>query len=66
MRIQTIAISLNDLQEALTDWAAKKGAGQPDEVLVESHGKAVITIELRPGGLVEAYHFKHRSDLPTD
>jgi hypothetical protein len=63
MKIEALTLSLNELQQALLDYCAKHAASQPEIVFVESHDKVRITIELRPGGLVEAGQFHHRSSV---
>jgi hypothetical protein len=60
MRALTVQMTLADLQEALLDYCFKKGCPQPDAVYVASHSKG-ITVELRPGGIVDADEFRHRA-----
>jgi len=60
MKTNTVTISLAELQEALNDYAFKKGTPQPYAVTVVSHSKS-IHVELHPGGIVEADEFRHRA-----
>lgn len=62
MKTPHITITLNELQEALNDYAFKKGVSQPEVCIVESYDKPRIVVELYPGGLVTATAFRHRSE----
>lgn len=63
MKTPHITITLNELQEALNDYAFKKGVSQPEVCIVESYDTARIIVELRPGGLIQAFEFRHRSEV---
>ena len=59
MKIQTIELTLNELQEALREYCLQRGYN-PSCVSIVSHAKS-ITVELEPNGLVAADEFKHRA-----
>lgn len=61
MKAAVIEMSLTDLQKALASYVKAKGYEEVGKVIVMSYDKAVLTVELRPCGLVEAVEFKHRS-----
>lgn len=61
MRTRTLVITLDELQQALRDFAEKHAISQPETVEVESHGTVRMSIELAPGGLVECEQFRHRT-----
>lgn len=60
MRALLVELTLNDLQTALTDYCHKLGFEQPDGVIIRSHSKQIV-VNLRPGELVIADEFRHRS-----
>lgn len=62
MKIQHVTISLSELQEALLDFCEKSGFPQPQCVTINSHNKN-ITVELSPGGIVDADEFRHRAEV---
>ena len=57
MRIQTATISTKELQQALRDYCAANG-GVPDRVIIESY-ESKISVELAPGGQIDADEFYH-------
>lgn len=61
MKIETVQITLAELQEAVAQWCYANASAQPEVVKVISHEKEVISIEMRPGGVVDAAGFRHRS-----
>lgn len=61
MKIENITITLDELREAIVDYCYKSASSQPSVVFVESHDTVRLSIELRPGGLVEGTAFKHRT-----
>lgn len=61
MKVPVVEVSLTDLQDALDRYCRALGYTEVEKVLVVSYGKAVLTVELEPCGLVEAVEFKHRS-----
>lgn len=62
MKTPIVEITLLELQEALTQYCAKHVTSQVECVHVTSHDKLLLSIELRPKGLVEGENFKHRSE----
>jgi len=61
VRAVIVELTLNDLQEALTDYCFKQGLSQPDGVIIKSHSKQIV-VNLHPGELIIADEFKHRSN----
>lgn len=61
MRAVIIELTLNDLQEALTDYCHRQGFEQPDGVVIQSYSKQIV-VNLRPGEFIIADEFKHRSN----
>lgn len=59
MKIQTIEITLAELQTALREYCLQYGHN-PSSVNIVSHEKT-ITVELEPNGLVTADEFAHRA-----
>lgn len=61
MKVVSIQLTLSDLQEALLDFAHKKGAEQPELVIIMSYDKVMMTVEMIPDGIVESRSFRHRA-----
>lgn len=61
MKAAVVEMPLTDLQKALASYCKTRGYTEVQKVIVMSYDKAVLTVELRPTGLVEAVEFKHRS-----
>ena len=61
MKVAHVTLSLQELQEALVDFCAKKGLSQPDLISIQSYDKVRITVDPAPGGFVEADAFRHRA-----
>ena len=59
MKIQTVELTLNELQEALREYCLQRGYN-PSCVRIISYAKS-IEVELVPNGLVTADEFKHRA-----
>ena len=59
MKIQTIEITLAELQEALREYCLQRGYN-PNCVSIVSYAKS-IEVELEPNGLVAADEFRHRA-----
>jgi len=59
MKVQTIELTLGELQEALREYCLQRGYN-PSCVSIFSYDKT-ITVELEPNGLVTADEFKHRA-----
>ena len=59
MKIQTVELTLSELQEALREYCLQRGYN-PSCVTVVSYAKSIV-IELEPNGLVVADEFKHRA-----
>ena len=57
MRIQTATISTRELQQALRDYCAANG-GIPGIVVIQSY-ESKISVELAPGGQIDADEFYH-------
>jgi len=61
MKAIIVELTLNDLQEALTDYCAKQGfVEQPEGVIVHSRTKQIV-VNLRHGELIIVDEFKHKS-----
>lgn len=60
MKIQTVELTLGELQEALREYCLQRGYN-PTCVTITSYAKT-ISVELEPNGLVTADEFKHRAD----
>jgi len=60
MKIQTVALTLSELQEALREYCLQRGYN-PSCVIIGSYDKT-ITVELEPNGLVTADGFAHRAN----
>jgi len=61
MKINCVTLSLDELQDALRHYCLQREiATSPDEVVIESHGKPVLNVELKDQGLVTGMEFKHR------
>jgi hypothetical protein len=59
MKIQTVALTLNELQEALREYCLQRGYN-PSCVIISSYEKTIM-VELEPNGLVTADGFSHRA-----
>ena len=59
MKIQTVALTLSELQEALREYCLQRGYS-PSCVIIGSHEKTIM-VELEPNGLVTADGFAHRA-----
>jgi hypothetical protein len=59
MKIQTVELTLGELQEALREYCLQRGYN-PSCVSVVSYAKSIV-VELEPNGLVIADEFKHRA-----
>ena len=59
MKIQTVQLTLSELQEALREYCLQRGYN-PSCVIIGSYDKT-IEVELEPNGLVTADGFKHRA-----
>ena len=60
MKIQTVELTLSELQEALREYCLQRGYN-PSCVSILSYDKT-ITVELEPNGLVTADGFAHRAN----
>ncbi len=52
MKVSAVEMPLTDLQEALDRYCKALGYVEVEKVLVMSHAKVVLTVELKPCGLV--------------
>jgi len=59
MKIQSVQLTLGELQEALREYCLQRGYN-PSYVTITSYAKT-ISVELEPNGLVIADEFKHRA-----
>jgi hypothetical protein len=59
MKIQTVELTLGELQEALREYCLQRGYN-PSCVSIISYAKSIV-VELEPNGLVAADEFKHRA-----
>lgn len=59
MKIQSVQLSLAELQDALRDYCLQQGL-EPIVVTIASYEKT-ITVELVPNGFVVADEFRHRA-----
>lgn len=59
MKIQTVELTLGELQEALREYCLQRGHN-PNCVIIGSYEKS-IEVELEPNGLVTADEFRHRA-----
>jgi hypothetical protein len=59
MKIQTVALTLSELQEALREYCLQRGH-DPSCVSIISYEKTIM-VELEPNGLVTADGFAHRA-----
>lgn len=57
MRIQTVTISTEELQQALRDYCAANG-GIPDVVIIQSYQKEIV-VDLAPNGVISSDEFQH-------
>jgi hypothetical protein len=60
MKIQTVELTLGELQEALREYCLQRGYN-PSCVSIISYAKS-IEVELEPNGLVTADGFAHRAN----
>jgi len=60
MKIQTVELTLGELQEALREYCLQRGY-DPNCVSIISHEKSIV-VELVPNGLVVADEFRHRAN----
>lgn len=59
MKIQTVELTLGELQEALREYCLQRGYN-PNCVSIISYEKTIL-VELEPNGLVAADEFRHRA-----
>jgi hypothetical protein len=59
MKIQTVELTLGELQEALREYCLQRGYN-PSCVSILSYDKTIM-VELEPNGLVTADGFAHRA-----
>lgn len=59
MKIQTVELTLGELQEALREYCLQRGYN-PNCVSIVSHEKSIV-VEMEPNGLVVADEFRHRA-----
>ena len=59
MKIQTVELTLGELQEALREYCLQRGHN-PNCVSIISYAKSIV-VELEPNGLVTADEFRHRA-----
>jgi hypothetical protein len=60
MKIQTVALTLSELQEALREYCLQRGYN-PSCVIISSYEKTIM-VDLEPNGLVTADGFAHRAN----
>ena len=61
MQVQSVELSVSELQDALTTYCQATWNFIPVSVVIRSHAKAIV-VELSAGGLISADEFRHRAD----
>ncbi len=55
MKVKVMSITLAELKKALSDYADKRGVGQPEVVHIESYDKVRLELEMRREGNVTCF-----------
>ena len=65
MKVNTITISVTELQDAVRDYVFKHAKSQPDIVEVDNgYDKTVLYIRMKPGQVVEGCAFQRQTEEP--
>ena len=62
MNIRILTFSINELQEAVREYAKNYSSSQPEEVEVDNgYGKIVLSIPLKPGTVISGLEFQRQT-----